>query len=198
MNQYTGTGKQAVCGADITGRTGITKRMFAFCVLLIVAAICALPDLSYAFQQKDLDKLLATGECKWCDLRKADLSGSKLQGAQLAGAVLSNANLSGADLSGADLSGAVLSGANLTGADLSGAYMRSAYFYGANLSGANLSKTTLDKANLKDAELSGVILSGASLSGTIWRNGSKCLEGSAGECMGDPARRGGTDKGFAF
>jgi len=64
--------------------------------------------------------------------------------------------------------------------------------------GANLSKTTLDKANLKDAELSGVILSGASLSGTIWRNGSKCLEGSAGECMGDPARRGGTDKGFAF
>lgn len=188
----------ATHGTDTTGRSGIIKRETAFYALLVMITVCFMPDVSYSFQQKDLDKLLATGQCEWCDLRKVDLSGLKLSGARLAGAAISNANLAGTDLSGANLSNAVLSYTNLTGANLTGAYMRSAYMYGANLSDANLSKATLDKANLRDAELSGVNLTGASLSETIWRNGSKCLEGSAGECVGDPAHRGTSEKGIAF
>ncbi len=160
------------------GRPGITRTKIVFCALLAMASVCSAIDVSNAFQQKDLDKLLTTRQCEWCDLRRADLSGSKLSGARLGGAALSNANLSNADLSGAN--------------------MRSTYMYGANLTGANLSRAKLDKANLREAELSGVNLLDASLSETMWRNRSRCLEGSVGECKGDPSRQGTSEKGIGF
>ncbi|MDD5008876.1 MAG: pentapeptide repeat-containing protein [Syntrophorhabdaceae bacterium] len=181
------------------GRTGIMQGTTMSGIFFIVIILCSIPHTSCAFKQKDLDKLMTTKQCEWCDLRNADLSGAQLSGAQLSGAALSNANLSNANLSGANLSNAVLSNANLSNADLSGAYMRSTYMYGANLSGANLSKANLDKANLREAELSGANLFDVSLSETIWRNGSRCLEGSAGGCKGDPSRSNTTTgKGIGF
>ncbi len=75
---------------------------------------------------------------------------------------LDNANLSGAKLSMANLAGARLFKANLSKADLSG----------AKLTGADLYM-----ANLKDAKLGG-----ADLSTATWTDGSRCKEGSIGEC----------------
>ena len=85
-----------------------------------------------AFDPADLQKLLDTGECAGCDLRKANLTGANLIGA----------DLSGTDLRDAYLKGAFLSGANLEGADLSGAFLMDANLSGANLNGAALSYTT--------------------------------------------------------
>lgn len=76
------------------------------------------------------------------------------------GCDLTDANLSGANLSGANMSVANLKGANLSGANLSG----------ANLSGANCTgyRTNLESVNL---------------SGAIWIEGSKCQQGSIGQCI---------------
>ena len=164
-------------------RAGATKRNAIVFLLCTVVALCLISHMSYAFNQADLDKLLAIKQCEWCDLRNADLSGAQLSGAQL-----SNANLSGA----------VLSGANLSNANLSGAYLRNAYLRRANLSHANLHKASLNKANLLDADLSDANLSGASLSDTIWKNGTKCLEDSIEECKGDPSNRSGLGKGIPY
>ncbi|PKN70725.1 MAG: pentapeptide repeat-containing protein [Deltaproteobacteria bacterium HGW-Deltaproteobacteria-10] len=75
---------------------------------------------------------------------------------------LDNANLSGVNLSNANLAGTRLFKANLNKADLSG----------AKLSGADLYM-----ANLKEAKLSG-----ADLSRATWTDGSRCKDGSIGEC----------------
>ena len=75
------------------------KRKNTFFVVSIIGTLFLTSGLSYAVRQADLDKLLATKRCVWCDLSDADLSG-----AQLSGATLSNSSLSGAQLSGADLS----------------------------------------------------------------------------------------------
>ena len=58
---------------------------------LTPAALFLLSGLCYAFKQDDVDKLLNTKQCAWCDLGNAELSGAKLE----------NANLADADLSGA-------------------------------------------------------------------------------------------------
>ncbi|MBA4417234.1 MAG: pentapeptide repeat-containing protein [Syntrophus sp. (in: bacteria)] len=121
-----------------------------------------IPGTSYGFNQADLDKLLETKKCQWCDLGNADLSG---------------AQLSGADVSGANLYGANLSKANLSGANLSAAYLHS-----ADLSWANLSDAYLREANLNGAILSNVNLTGADLSEATWTNGSKCDKGSINQC----------------
>ena len=74
------------------------------------------PSISCAFKQADLDKLLATRECRWCDLHNADLAKTGLSGAQLSGA-----NLLKACFRKANLTGAERKDANMAGADLSGA-----------------------------------------------------------------------------
>jgi uncharacterized protein YjbI with pentapeptide repeats len=129
------------------------------------------PSITCAFDQKDLDKLLATKKCQWCDLHNADLSG---------------AGLSGAYLSGANLSGAKLSGADLSGANLSTAYLRN-----ADLSGANLLNAYLSKANLTGAEIKDANMSGANLSDATWTDGTKCDEGSIKECKKSRSNRAG-------
>jgi uncharacterized protein YjbI with pentapeptide repeats len=130
------------------------------CLLLIV--LCLTPFIAAAFKPADLAKLKATNECRWCDLRGADLSRAKLTGADLSGANLSQADLSGADLSGANLSAAYLREANLTGASLSG--------------------TFFSKANLNGANLSGAAMSGTDFSGATWTDGRKCEDRSVNEC----------------
>ena len=117
---------------------------------------------SFAFNEKDLARLLSSKECKFCNLHSADLSGVQLPGAQLSNCSLSHANLSNANLSRANLSGAFLSHANLSGANLTDAFM-------------------VD-ANLSDANLSDANLTGANLSGATWTDRQKCGKDSYGEC----------------
>ena len=145
----------------------------------ICCLTCFLPfffsSISFAFNQADLDKVLATKECQWCDLRNADLS---------------KAGLSGALLSGANLSGAKLSGADLSGANLSTAYLRNTDLSGSNLSNAYFSKAILTGAEMKDANMTG-----ANLSEAVWTDGTKCDEGSVKECKHSrPNRAGGRNR----
>ena len=127
-----------------------------------LSSLYLIPGASYGFNQADLDKLLETKKCQWCDLGAADLSG--------------------AQLSGADVSGANLYGTNLSKANLSGANLSSTYLHSADLSQANLSNASLREANLNGAILSNANLTGVDLSDAIWTNGSKCDKGSINQC----------------
>ena len=85
---------------------------------MLVVHICLLSMVGFsgqvgAYDEKDVEKLKATGNCQKCDLSEANLEGANLEGANLEGA-----NLEGADLGGANLTGAKLEGANLEGAKL--------------------------------------------------------------------------------
>ncbi|MEQ8537682.1 MAG: pentapeptide repeat-containing protein [Coleofasciculus sp. D1-CHI-01] len=121
------------------------------------------PNSADAFNQKDLDQLLETNDCRFCDLRDADLSGTELSGAILSGADLSGANLAEANLSGAKLIDAQLIGTNLSGANLIGANLIKALLNKANLLDADLMGATLFLADLQDADLMG-----ANLMDTNW------------------------------
>lgn len=166
-------------------RTGAIKRNAIVCIVCTVIILFIIPDMSYAFKQTDLDKLLATKQCQWCDLRNADLSDAQLSGAQIANTNLSGANLSGADLSDVNLSGAVMSGANL---------------HNANLSGAYLSGAKLNNANLSGADLSDANFSGANLSGATWKDGRKCDDDTIEQCTRatSPSNRGSPGGGIPF
>ena len=56
-----------------------------------------------AYDEDDLEKLQATGDCSGCDLSESDLSEAILTGANLTDANLTGANLSEANLEGAYL-----------------------------------------------------------------------------------------------
>lgn len=134
--------------------------IFYFSSTLFLAFFSLNP--SFAFNEKDLARLLQSNECKFCNLHSANLSGANLSGSQLSNSVLTHANLSGANLSRANLSGAFLTNANLSGANLADAFM-----VDANLSDVNLSDTNL---------------AGANLSGATWTDRQKCGKDSYGEC----------------
>jgi uncharacterized protein YjbI with pentapeptide repeats len=142
--------------------TAMTWNSFFPIFSLAIALLSLLCSPCYAFRNADLDKLLKTKKCQWCDLQNADLSGT---------------HLAGADLSGSNLSGATLSRANLSDANLSSCYLRN-----ANLSKANLSNAYFRNANLTGADMSGADLSHTDLSGATWIDGDKCDKGSFGEC----------------
>ena len=148
----------------------------AVCLALLVVSLMA--SSAHSFKQADVDKLLATRECQWCDLRGAHVPG---------------ANLSGTDLSGANLTEAQLSDADLSGANLSTAYLRN-----SDLSGANLSTAFLGKANLSGANVNNANLSGATLTGATWTDGTLCEEGSVGECKQKGAVRQNDDRPTLF
>ncbi|MEL6578797.1 MAG: pentapeptide repeat-containing protein [Cyanobacteria bacterium J06621_12] len=106
----------------------------------------------------ELEQLIETGKCEYCDLSNADLSGVEIEKANLVGA-----NLTGANLTGATMEGAYLLGANLTGADLTDTNLS-----GANLTFAKLTESTavnvdFEAANLQSANLEQVNLEGADL-----------------------------------
>lgn len=129
------------------------------------------PNSAQAFNQANLEQLLKTGNCRFCDLRDAELSGTDLSGAILSGADLSGANLAEANLSGAKLIDAQLIGTNLSGANLMGANLIKAWLNNANLVGADLTGANLILANLKDAQLMG-----ANLIGTNWISATNITE----------------------
>lgn len=104
-------------------------------LLSVGIAAVLIPVSVSAFVQSDLDKLLATKECKKCDLSGADLSGKLLAKAQLDGADLSGANLSHSILRMADLDGASLKDANLSFTVLEAADLHRANFEGATMEG---------------------------------------------------------------
>ena len=125
----------------------------------VASGVFAVTINAYAFEQKALEELKATGSCSGCDLNsavlgKVDLSEADLTQADLRGAVLDKANLTGAKLSGAKLSGADLEKANFDGADLRW----------ANLVRADLEKASLEEAILVESKLSGADLQETNLS----------------------------------
>ena len=128
----------------------LTIFMAVFCVFVASTTL-------YGFDEKQVQNLKKTNNCKKCDL-----SGAKLNNMNLEYADLTGANLSGADLSNAMLSNANLSNANLSNANLSNANLSFATLSGADVSKANLTKVFLDQA--------------------LWTNGKMCKVGSTGVC----------------
>ena len=88
-------------------RAIITRTIIAASVAL--CAIVAVPDLTFAAPDCNLQRDLENADLSRCDLSDAILIG---------------ADLTGADLEGANLSGAILAGADFTDADLTDALRR--------------------------------------------------------------------------
>jgi uncharacterized protein YjbI with pentapeptide repeats len=126
-------------------------------MVMVVVSFIVASTVLYGFDEKQVQALKKTNNCKKCDL-----SGAKLNNLDLSYADLSSANLSGADLSNTTLFGANLSKANLSGANLTAVNLFEANLSGADVSKANLTKTYLDQAT--------------------WTNGKRCKVGSVGEC----------------
>lgn len=126
-------------------------------IVIAVACVFCVTAFLYGFDEKQVQTLKKTNNCKKCDL-----SGAKLNNLDL-----SYADLSSANLSGADLTNAVLFGANLAKANLSGANLTGVNLFEANLSGADISKANLTKVYLDQA---------------TWTDGKRCKVGSVGGC----------------
>jgi uncharacterized protein YjbI with pentapeptide repeats len=78
----------------------LSRKIFATAVT--AALLCLLTvGTAGAYDQADMDKLLATNACSFCNLTGADLSFAVLLRANLVGANLSGAYLGEADFSGA-------------------------------------------------------------------------------------------------
>jgi uncharacterized protein YjbI with pentapeptide repeats len=126
-------------------------------IVMAIACISCATAFLYGFDEKQVQTLKKTNNCKKCDL-----SGAKLNNLDL-----SYADLSSANLSGADLTNSVLFGANLAKTNLSGANLTDVNLFEANLSGADISKANLTKVYLDQA---------------TWTDGKRCKVGSVGGC----------------
>jgi uncharacterized protein YjbI with pentapeptide repeats len=131
-------------------KKGLTIVVAVMCVFGVTTLLCG-------FDEKQVQALKKTNNCKKCDL-----SGAKLNNLDL-----SYADLSSANLSGVDLSNTVLFGANLAKANLSGANLTGVNLFEANLSGADVSKANMTKVYLDQA---------------TWIDGKRCKVGSVGSC----------------
>ncbi|MBA4391659.1 MAG: hypothetical protein C0399_12100 [Syntrophus sp. (in: bacteria)] len=126
-------------------------------VVMVVFSFFVTSTMLYGFDEKQVQTLKKTNNCKKCDL----------SGATLSNLYLEYADLSGANLSGADLSNAMLANSNLSNANLSNSNLSNSNLSNANLSGANVSKANLSKIFLDQA---------------TWTNGKGCKVGSIGAC----------------
>jgi len=169
---------------------GTKHRKRALGVCFILVPLLAAPLGALAFKQEDLDRVLATKQCTFCDLTGAQLSGADLSGSRLSGARLSAANLSKTSLSGSNLRNVNMHHTQLLDANLSNADLSGADLAGADLTGASLSRAKLSGADFSDANLSGTDLSEANLTGAYWVDGKRCKEGSIGECKRDSGQTG--------
>ena len=139
----------------------MVKYLHFFFTIVFSLTLCTFP--ANAYTQTDLDHLLLTNECNFCDLSEANLSNLNLYGSSLIEADLSEANLSGSLLSEANLSGSNLSKADLSEADLSVANLSRTNLKNANLNKANLYGVDLSEANAKFTNLNQAILSQSNL-----------------------------------
>lgn len=128
--------------------------LFKWSGVSLLGAVLGLSCRAWAGDQA-LMRLLATGECRRCDLRDADLVHANLQGANLEGAILQGANLSRANLSWANLQGADLRQASMVGANLKGALLMRSRFEGADLREADLQEAQVQPIALRQAHLDG-------------------------------------------
>lgn len=122
----------------------------------------------YGYEEADIQRLLKTNNCEYCDLRDAELSGIKLNRAFLRYAEMMKANLENAELPFADFIAANMRKANLKGANLEGAN-----FMHTKLEGANLSESNLKGTDMRDARLSETNLNNADVRGAdfMWAKG---------------------------
>ncbi|MGK7923801.1 MAG: DUF928 domain-containing protein [Spirulina sp.] len=145
------------------------RRGYAYAIVSFICVIILTVSVQ-AEESQFVRQLLATKDCRGCDLRNADLNHASLQDADLRGA-----DLRGADLRGTDLTDTNLQNAILKGADLSGANLIDANLHNADLSGANLTNANLRNANLTDANLSDA--NGFAKNMTVRRNMRKRVRG---------------------
>ena len=83
-------------------------------LLFTFLSVLLLHTSAWTFNEGDLKKFQALGDCPKCDLSGADLTGADLTGADLTKADLTGVNLREATLTGANLEEATLTGARLT------------------------------------------------------------------------------------
>ena len=119
---------------------------------------------------ENVDVLVSTNRCVFCDLSGANLAGADLMGARLFLSNLTGANLIGANLSGANITFATLVNANLNSAILIGAAFDSSNMKGANMSDTDLSFAFLPDTNLENATFQGANLENALLETSIITN----------------------------
>ena len=119
---------------------------------------------------ENVNVLVSTNRCVFCDLSGANLAGADLMGARLLLSNLTGANLIGANLSGANITFATLVNANLNSANLIGAVFDSSNMKGANMSDADLSFAFLPDTNLENATFQGANLENALLETSIITN----------------------------
>lgn len=132
----------------LIAKKNMPRRIFGLsCVAIFMLVI--LPALAESTPPpsepipKNIQRLLTSKACPFCDLSGADLSQTRLAKADLNGANLSGANLTLADLSGANLQRANLDQADLSGADLSFANLEGANLRGTNLEGVRFQRTKI-------------------------------------------------------
>lgn len=159
---------------------GLMRRFYLTTVFLLSTILCASPLTTLLFasaaraeappiypgyleptQATNVQRLLTTHECAYCDLAGVDLSHAHIIGADLRGADLTGANLTGANLEGADLTKA-----DLTGADLTGAFLTNASFAWADLDNVNFSESQLYFVDVTGASMDNLNLANATVVGT--------------------------------
>ncbi|MGB0809134.1 MAG: pentapeptide repeat-containing protein, partial [bacterium] len=94
-----------------------------FCCLIVGLGLI-IPELLWAYDQRDLGRLRNFGACVECNISEADLRMTKLNGANLRSSDMAKTIFFSANLQVADLSGSNLRGANLEQADLQGANLQ--------------------------------------------------------------------------
>jgi hypothetical protein len=139
----------------------MNRHLYICCVLIQLAIV----PTAFAYNQADVNSLLASNKCVGCDLSGVDLSRKQLVNADLQASNLVGANLTGANLSGANLGGANLTGADLTSANFTQAGLKSANLIDVKFTSTNLTRTNLSYANLVNTTFKSAILVNTNLSG---------------------------------
>ena len=139
------------------------QKVYVFCIFCLISLGTAVSSADPGITAREnLDTLIKTRSCRYCDLSglnlsRMDLAGADLEGADLSLARLHLANLSQANLRNAKLHGALFGGADLgdadlRGADLRGADLAGAYLGGALLEGKFITSTPYAEAGIPDLE----------------------------------------------